>query len=960
MKKKILAILVILVLALPVFAAAETETCTFTLTIPYIDANADGVNDYTAEVGTLKNYYVYSYLDSTSRAVEDEKETLTFNVQKDNTYFYKVLNLYNEDSVSYGNYISISNDTAQEVTKANMYVDVTDGADHNKDTVIRDFSENSCDVADIYLNINSKGYLDMAKGGEYTVYPLRNWLAIESYSNAQVIEPDFHYQVINIEGNNVVTVSENQELNSSRHSAVITAQNEGTAIILVTYDAMSAMGYGNKEGTFYSSIWPENSGVIVVSVDGNHGFDTGMKLNAGKNTADKKLSGDAIDSEFDVLYYTGDNGAEYTFTPDTGTSVTVMRPTYSDGKMTFSGEFSSQGVTVGGDGSVTLTGLVQGSNIVKCVNGNKTEYQIVRAKKVSYTMSYTRGDTSIPASELSAGDTVNIKFDTVYHPANKLSGYYNNTAKIYYTGEDGSTFGSTPNQYSFATEESAQTLSVTIPQNWTGGSYTLKEGCIMTGGYGYAFGSHREITYENGKEEGFDGVLNETSFGNLPDITVALKEDSSGTTTGNINVKVSAYDYTAVKAGVAGASGTGVILNKYTVSVPAGTAAGDAVAKAFKENNITSEGISGGYVNKINELGAGAGYAGWCMSYDNDDYSNAGLGDLTLKNGDEIRFDYSCNFDDFTDDIGNGWYGLPILTEFKLGGQTFKMSRESSYYSNYNLTAKYYDVTGGTKKDIKGSGTSDDPFVISLETSADITSLTAQYKTSLDKHYLKVTGIDGKKDYSDDVKFSVSTLGGKYITYYCVKVTKIGGSGGATTGSNTKETTGTTPIQQTTNVKKTAAFKDIIESSPYKEAVEYVYDTGIMNGISEDEFEPDGQMTRAMFVMILYRMAGKPAVQGNALWKDTDSKAWYGSAVSWAAGNALVNGYDSETFGVNDSVTYEQLVLIMLRYAHLKNMGDDVINKVSSYDDGKETEFVLRADIAQIIMSFSKKVSQAV
>ena len=123
---------------------------------------------------------------------------------------------------------------------------------------------------------------------------------------------------------------------------------------------------------FMSAIWPENTGVFVVTVGKDNGINTGMTINEGKNTT-SKLAGDAYDSELDVLYYVGKNGADYSFTPEEGTKVTTSVCSYEDGKMTF-GAFTSDNVINGENGEVTLTGLTQGKTIVRLEKDGKVEY----------------------------------------------------------------------------------------------------------------------------------------------------------------------------------------------------------------------------------------------------------------------------------------------------------------------------------------------------------------------------------------------------------------------------------------------------------------------------------------------------------------------------------------------------------------------------------------------------------
>lgn len=257
------------------------------------------------------------------------------------------------------------------------------------------------------------------------------------------------------------------------------------------------------------------------------------------------------------------------------------------------------------------------------------------------------------------------------------------------------------------------------------------------------------------------------------------------TTVSQITVTVGVYDYTAMAAGLTGASETGVIMN-YTFSTDYGNTTKEILAKAFSDNSVSVEGISDGYVSSINGLGSVTGYSGWCMSYNNDDYANSGIDYITIGDGDTLRFDYTCNFDTTTDDIGNGWYGLPIVTEFTLAGHTVTMTKSGSYDDSWNYVTSYY-ISGNQNNMIKisGSGTSGDPFIIPVTVSSDtdLTSLTATYKTSLNENYRIVSGLSEDQDYSSGLNFNLSSLGGTNIAYYTVTVTQDSSSGGSGSGA---------------------------------------------------------------------------------------------------------------------------------------------------------------------------------
>lgn len=94
--------------------------------------------------------------------------------------------------------------------------------------------------------------------------------------------------------------------------------------------------------------------MVVVEVGENAaaGPDANMTINNG----DRKVAGNKLDAEADVLYYTNHSGCQYTFRPAAGSTVTLLRPTFTETAMTYTGGFGTDGVTTkGGDVTLTLT-----------------------------------------------------------------------------------------------------------------------------------------------------------------------------------------------------------------------------------------------------------------------------------------------------------------------------------------------------------------------------------------------------------------------------------------------------------------------------------------------------------------------------------------------------------------------------------------------------------------------------
>ena len=117
-------------------------------------------------------------------------------------------------------------------------------------------------------------------------------------------------------------------------------------------------------------------------------------------------------------------------------------------------------------------------------------------------------------------------------------------------------------------------------------------------------------------------------------------------------------------------------------------------------------------------------------------------------------------------------------------------------------------------------------------------------------------------------------------------------------------------------------YTDVLSTDWFYDAVKYVSQSSLMSGTSLIDFEPSANMTRAMLVTVLYRLDGKPTVTGANSFTDVESGQWYTDAVIWASTNKIVGGYGDGLFGTNDSVTREQLAVILYNYA--KYTGYDV------------------------------------
>lgn len=130
-------------------------------------------------------------------------------------------------------------------------------------------------------------------------------------------------------------------------------------------------------------------------------------------------------------------------------------------------------------------------------------------------------------------------------------------------------------------------------------------------------------------------------------------------------------------------------------------------------------------------------------------------------------------------------------------------------------------------------------------------------------------------------------------------------------------------------------FSDVDRDDWYAEAVAYCVENNIMSGTSETVFSPDNDMTRPMLAMVLYNMEGSPVVSQANIFSDVENGAWYQNAVLWAYQEGIISGYDDGSFGVDDSISREQLAAVLWRYAGSPSVEGEIefsdSNNISAY-----------------------------
>ncbi|MCL2151988.1 MAG: S-layer homology domain-containing protein [Oscillospiraceae bacterium] len=131
-------------------------------------------------------------------------------------------------------------------------------------------------------------------------------------------------------------------------------------------------------------------------------------------------------------------------------------------------------------------------------------------------------------------------------------------------------------------------------------------------------------------------------------------------------------------------------------------------------------------------------------------------------------------------------------------------------------------------------------------------------------------------------------------------------------------------------------YIDIATNDWFYNAVKYVTEQGLMNGVGSNKFSPDVPMSRAMFATVLYRLAGLPGVSGHSAFSDVVGGQWYTDAVQWASENGIILGYGDGSFGTNDNITREQAVTMLYRYSEVMGLDISAQADLSKYSDASK------------------------
>ena len=393
------------------------------------------------------------------------------------------------------------------------------------------------ETGNILVNINERGHLQLGIGDTYNALPMRSWQLTDTQTNNYFLEPDFHYAVIDLNGNPSTDVIEIDNAHTTTEPwSTIKAVGKGTAIVLVTYDAIALnyYKYNTKAdsltktnymgGEYWGAIWPENTAAYVVTVGDNAtAMQPNMFINEDYNEGALKTAGKYVDAEHDVFYYLDtEEGATYTFTPTGVDKIEIAYPTIGEQMATYHG-FGTEGVSKNDDGSYTLL-LKEGRQIIKMTDatGNSI-YQVLTAKPCHREITNASREGS---TVFQPGDKIKIQYSGLHHPANKLAGIYNMSAYVTYNNiPNGSSLILGAGQYTFGSVPSAQAVTIDIPADYDTSASTelvMDQGVIQVNGFGDPIGAHRDINKNLGRSPNFTAIAHKTYFGQLPEVRIPI------------------------------------------------------------------------------------------------------------------------------------------------------------------------------------------------------------------------------------------------------------------------------------------------------------------------------------------------------------------------------------------------------------------------------------------------------
>lgn len=132
---------------------------------------------------------------------------------------------------------------------------------------------------------------------------------------------------------------------------------------------------------------------------------------------------------------------------------------------------------------------------------------------------------------------------------------------------------------------------------------------------------------------------------------------------------------------------------------------------------------------------------------------------------------------------------------------------------------------------------------------------------------------------------------------------------------------GKPPVKKPETDNSGEHFSDVTERDYFYDAVRWAAENGITGGTGDGQFSPEAPCTRGQLVTLLWRAAGSPSVRHEHGFTDVREGAYYTDAIRWAVREGIIAGYGGGLFGTDDTITREQMALILYRWARTQGKG---------------------------------------
>ncbi len=790
----------------------------------------------------------------------------------------------------------------------------------------------------VLLNINERNKLSLDMGESYKVRAYRApWQIINTDSDNIMIEPDFHFDILS--GEEVIAIEQVTGGNAGGNWAEVTALNEGVAIVEVTYDAID-VSWPDKTET-YGATNPKRSGVFVVTVGSEYG----------------DVSGIDIDCEYNTHYFTDDSGI-LNITPD-GYDVRV------EVASVWQGTLRTPKSIVANHGTFEVP-ISNGNNILKITADGVTDYRIIRGSKLEPVI--TNHTNPRRTEAVCPGDELTVGFRGLFQWIPKFSGIYN-PSRLYATYElNGETVESVRSQY----ELPETTIQITVPSDATE-FLRFTNGKLTGNSLGSVWSAHRQLT-DAGVPANFNASGLPLEDLALPDLVIPIThsdesgddntedippddwiddspEIDEGIDISNLEFDLSADEITGYvtvsfcdhgirkpnESNVTYETPLGEIIPEVSVPITEEDTLATATLRLLDALDIKASytgrptgnfyltaikdfSLNGEYYESFGEFDAGAA-SGW-MVRQNQWFINMGASEFPVEDGDTIEWVYTCRLGA---DIGCDWSNpsaeiTDIHFKEEYGTLSPEFSEDVSEYT-YTVDASVDSVCLSAEVANYWSTVSYQANGVTYKPMAEI-PVSNGTVIFIESAYARYAG--DTPSHSDSVKITIR------------KNTDDGISEDPDTEKNEEQSQANETVNDNQGEEKTTffetAFSDVTPDDWHYESVKYVYENNLMQG-TDNGFEPDTKMTRAMLVTVLYRMANPEDTDCQHHFSDVPRGEWYSDAVAWATQNEIVNGVSQTEFSPNSELSREQMALILYRFAKMQGYDVSQQSDISAFTD---------------------------